>query len=72
MDGGEPERWSPGLTDHASRVDRIKRYLDEHRAEIEEAPIIQVQFDFSGHELSVKVGRIDRLRNGDGRAITMD
>lgn len=58
------------MTDYPSRVDRIKRYLDEHRAEIEAAPAGSTTIDYAGGEISYKVTRLDRGRNGTERPQT--
>lgn len=47
---------------HRSRVDRIVDYLRAHRDEIDLAPSGSLAVDYNGGDVTVKIGRVDRLR----------
>lgn len=45
-----------------SRVERMKKYLEQHAEEIEHLPTVQVQFDCAG-DVVARMTRYDKLRS---------
>lgn len=45
-----------------SRVEKIRKYLAEHEAEIESATCGSLYVDYAGGDVTFRVGRVDRWR----------
>lgn len=49
------------MAERSNRVEQMKRYLDEHAAEIEAWNFGNVRFDWNPGDIKTHLGRSDRL-----------